>query len=258
MSNLKRPTQEELLSLSRRVDHFKDTKFGIGLVSHTDNPVIEMGILRVSEKGNYKVPKSDNHVRNLNYAFAAHGTQFGVKLINNYDRKARAVITMNGKLIGSYTVKPNYSWVVETKPGDGGRFTANLEGTSEAIAAGQYSSEKSKMGLIEITWDLEKKPVRDFLDIPVYKGLEKGGSLEVSMSAPNTRSTKRKSMQLGFSGKTNQKFKNDTFVQDYNFKSITMYIRFIPVSGSRPLDGLLKKFEPVSKPQKAITRIIPK
>lgn len=86
-----------------------------------------------------------------------HGKQFTLTLGNHDNRRCQAVVTMDGKEIGSFQLTAGQRWSIEHPVNDPGKFTAYKAGTEEAVKAGEANISVDMRGLIEVKFTPEKR-----------------------------------------------------------------------------------------------------
>jgi len=89
------------------------------------------------------------------YVELEHNTQYTLNLRNNRNVRARAEVYVDGKNIGVFRLRPNYTLRLERPAHDKGKFTFYELGTSEAKAA--QLEDGPDIGLIRVVFTPELK-----------------------------------------------------------------------------------------------------
>ncbi len=98
------------------------------------------------------------HERADGYVVLKHEEHYTIELINHYrNRRANAIIKVDGKDIGTWRLPVNGRVVIERPANEQRLLTFFLDGTSESRQAG-ISAGDSQNGHIAITFVAEKKP----------------------------------------------------------------------------------------------------
>lgn len=89
------------------------------------------------------------------YVELEHDTQYTLSIKNNRSVRARAEVFVDGKSLGVFRLRPNYTLRLERPAHDSGRFTFYELGTSEAKAA--QLDDGPDIGLVRVVFTPELK-----------------------------------------------------------------------------------------------------
>lgn len=106
------------------------------------------------------VPEGRN--RRDGYIELDHGQHYTLELTNQFTIHTRcdAVVTIDGKRIGTFRIAPWSSITLERSPDDHGRFTAYRLTSREGRASDLHHVSRDNLGLIEVTFKPERIPER--------------------------------------------------------------------------------------------------
>lgn len=108
--------------------------------------------------GNYSVLVPEGVERETGHVHLAHGRQYTIQLLNHdYQRACDAELTVDGKPLGGFRLRPGGRAVLERAPHDHGRFTFYAAGTGEAAAAGEAAVAVPDKGLVQVRFVPERR-----------------------------------------------------------------------------------------------------
>jgi len=192
--------------------------------------------------GNFSVVIPEGSERETGYVGLQHGKQYTVRMMSHDHRRCDAVVTIDGKEIGTFRIHGHQSFTLERSPEDHGRFTFYADATEEATKAGIALVPNESRGLIQVRFVPEKYHPPVFRGGPggqsVSRGWDQGygaGSLR-SMGFTPDREEKTSGGITGLSGHSSQQFTEVGAMPLDESEAVTISIRLVCVpDGPRPL-----------------------
>lgn len=189
-----------------------------------------------------------------------HGSQYTLRLGNHGHRRCDAVVSIDGKDIGTYRICRDRFIVLERSQTDNGRFTFFSVNSAEASDSLAYMIPTDDRGLIQVRFRPEKHQLsslirRDVvvnLDVPTYDDVRpRDGRCWKNGPAENLSSTIRtKSMEAGITGLTGASDQQFVTVEDIEWRpedEVVISVRLVGEARAiRPLQGL--QANPVPRP----------
>jgi hypothetical protein len=187
------------------------------------------------------------------YAFLPHGQQYTVRLGNHGGRVTDCVLTIDGKEIATFQLRPYNTATIETDPDDKGKgkFTFYQSDSSEGVAVGSAAVSKSDRGVVRAEFRPEKyrPPVTHYGGAGAQSVTRGGPSMFGEREEKTSGRITTQSMQSGVTGMSGHSYQRFQTVRPVEFDQsdvVVIELRLVVTAdGPRPLKaGVLRTAPP--------------
>lgn len=202
--------------------------------------------------GNFSLVVQPSRELGSGHVEMEHGGKYALRLVNHWrDRRADALVKIDGKDVGSFRVNSQSTLILERPAHDEGCFTFFAADSPEANASGIANVARDDRGLVEVTFTPEH-PIR-----PVEReektsgGLEfENGTLGMFPTSYRSRGITEKSLTSGITGLSGQSQQRFVTVAELNYdhaQQVRITLRLVGVKPVRELTSMPKS-NPVPEP----------
>lgn len=108
--------------------------------------------------GNFSLLIPEGREVNTGHVELGHGSVYTLRLANHdHSRSCDAYVTVDGKDMGAYRLRPGQTFSLERPFHDSGRFTFFKAGTDEAKQSGESAINEGNRGLVTVVFKPERQ-----------------------------------------------------------------------------------------------------